>query len=377
MKRNVYIMFIISLLQGMVFYAPIATLYRTAHGLSVFQITITESLFFILCLLMEIPWGIIADKIGYKKTMIFCCGLYFVSKVIFWQASGFVWFLIERIMLGIVFAGLSGVDTSILYLSCEKGESQKIFGIYNALGTVGLLAASVVYSIFVGNNFKLAGLLTVISYGLAMVLSLGLKEVKNKGKYENCLGETKNIVFDMLKNKNLLLLLISIALLSETLHMFTVFLNQVQYEKCSMTTSNMGYAYILLTLVGLCGVFSAKFTKKLGSVYFGNFLFGAAGIACIVLAFTRSVGISIVSILLLQAINSLFQPLQLELQNKQIRTDNRATALSINAMLVDCICIGINLFYGYLAGINLSMTFIFGFLICVLGLVLHVNYTLK
>ena len=90
-------MYIISLLQGMVFYAPIATLYRTTQGLSVFQITLTESLFFILCLLMEIPWGIMADSIGYKKTMIFCCGLYFVSKIVFWQAAGFGWFLIERI----------------------------------------------------------------------------------------------------------------------------------------------------------------------------------------------------------------------------------------------------------------------------------------
>ena len=71
MKRNVYIMYIISLLQGMVFYAPIATLYRTAQGLSVFQITITESLFFILCLLMEIPWGIIVDGVKVHPTFLY------------------------------------------------------------------------------------------------------------------------------------------------------------------------------------------------------------------------------------------------------------------------------------------------------------------
>ena len=178
MKRNVYIMYIISLLQGMVFYAPIATLYRTSQGLSVFQITLTESLFFILCLLMEIPWGVIADKIGYRKTMVICCGLYFVSKIVFWQATGFVWFLMERIMLGVVFAGLSGVDTSILYLSCEEGESQKVFGIYNSLGTVGLLVSAVIYSIYVKDDFKLAGFLTVISYGISMIMSFYLVEVK-------------------------------------------------------------------------------------------------------------------------------------------------------------------------------------------------------
>lgn len=34
---------------------------------------------------------------------------------------------------------------------------------------------------------------------------------------------------------------------------------------------------------------------------------------------------------------SLFQPLQTELQNRQISTDNRATALSVNAVIIDSV----------------------------------------
>lgn len=123
----------------MVFYGPIATLYRQAQGISVFQITVIESISLALCILLEIPWGIVADKIGYKKTMIFCCGLYFISKIIFWQATGFFDFLSERIMLSIVLAGFSGVDSGIIYLSCKNGNSQKAFGIYNSMGMTGLL----------------------------------------------------------------------------------------------------------------------------------------------------------------------------------------------------------------------------------------------
>ena len=65
----------------------------------------------------------VADKIGYKKTMCFCCALYFSSKLVFWKADVFAEFLLERVMLSIVIAGLSGVDSSILYLSCNKGET--------------------------------------------------------------------------------------------------------------------------------------------------------------------------------------------------------------------------------------------------------------
>ena len=110
-------MYAISLLQGMVFYGPVATLYRQQQGVSVFQITVIESISLILCILMEIPWGVIADKIGYKRTMVFCCSLYFISKIVFWQAAGFGWFLAERIMLSVVVSGLSGVDARIIYIS--------------------------------------------------------------------------------------------------------------------------------------------------------------------------------------------------------------------------------------------------------------------
>lgn len=65
LKKNIYLMYAISCLQGMVFYGPIATLYRQAQGVTVFEITLIESISLVLCLLLELPWGIIADRIGY------------------------------------------------------------------------------------------------------------------------------------------------------------------------------------------------------------------------------------------------------------------------------------------------------------------------
>ena len=152
MKKNLYIMYAMALLQGMVFYSPIATLYRQAQGVTVFQITVIESISLALGILLEIPWGIVADKIGYRKTMVFCSGLYFVSKIIFWKATGFGGFLAERILLSVVLAGYSGVDSSILYLSCDGKDTQKVFGVYNSLGTVGLLIAAAVFSVFVQDD---------------------------------------------------------------------------------------------------------------------------------------------------------------------------------------------------------------------------------
>ena len=366
-NRNIYLMYAISLLQGMIFYGPIATLYRQAQGVSVLQITVIESISLILCLLLEFPWGVIADKIGYKRTILFCCVLYFLSKIVFWQASGFGGFLLERVMLSVIIAGLSGVDTAFLYLSCKKGESQKVFGIYNSLGTAGLLLASLLFSLFVGSNYRLAGFLTVISYGLAAFLSLGLTEVKQE---KERVSGSKGLLLPLrqiFKYKNLLLFLIGIALLNETHQTVTVFLNQLQYEKCGLGSATMGYIYILVTLAGLCGTWSYRLTRRLGDFRFTAFLYGSAAFACILLAVTKSPWLSVLGILMLRIVFSLFQPLQTELQNRQIHTENRATALSVNAVIIDSVGAGTNIAFGTLAEKNLSVAFLSGGGMCILG----------
>ena len=55
LNRNLRIMLIMSLLQGMVFYAPIATLYRRASGLTVFEITLIESVCMVVSMGLKMP----------------------------------------------------------------------------------------------------------------------------------------------------------------------------------------------------------------------------------------------------------------------------------------------------------------------------------
>ena len=119
LKRNIFCMCAIALLQGMVFYAPVATLYRRAAGVSVFEISLIEAVSLALCVALEVPWGYLADRLGYRRTMVLCCGLYFISKLVFWQADSFGDFLTERILLAVVQAGLKACG----YLDSRKVAS--------------------------------------------------------------------------------------------------------------------------------------------------------------------------------------------------------------------------------------------------------------
>ena len=368
MRRNLFCMYAIALLQGMVFYGPVATLYRQTRDVSVAQITLIESISLALCLLLEIPWGVLADKLGYRTTMVSCCFLYLLSKIVFWQASGFGWFLVERVILSVALSGISGVDTSILYLSRGRADSQRVFGIYNSLQMAGLLTAAVTFSLLIQDNYALAGQLTVLSYGTAALFSLGLAPVPCPHRFSP--RQAVTLLGQTLGNKSLLLFLCSVALLTEAHQTITVFLNQLQYELCGLPDAAIGGLYIAATLLGLMGMCSARLTRRTGLVPAALLFYGGATGACAALALTHTALPSVCAILTLRLCNTLFQPLQMTLQNRQVSAQHRATALSIYAMVTDSVGIGVNLTFGVLAEASLSLAFWFGSAICLTGLAL-------
>lgn len=72
----------------------------------------------------------------------------------------------------------------------------------------------------------------------------------------------------------LFLFLTAVAFLSETHQTITVFLNQLQYERCGMGNAMIGYIYIAVTMIGMCGIESAWFTRKTGNRAAGIILGG-------------------------------------------------------------------------------------------------------
>lgn len=325
-KQNIYIMYAIALLQGMVFYAPVATLYRQMAGLTLTQIAMIESVFLVFSLAMELPWGIAADRIGYRKTMIFSCCLYFLSKVIFWQADSFEDFLVERLMLGVVLAGFSGVDSSILYLSCKEGNSQNVFDCYNAFGTAGLLFSAWFYTIFIGTNYRMAAWMTVISYGAAALLSWGITEVyERESNQKQSVRLFLSMLWKTLKNRRFLLFLVGFSFYSEAVQMVTVWLNQNQYLKCGMSETDIGWVYIAVTVITLVSIFSKQVTDAAGRIRFPVIVFITAMVLNLILADTYSPFVSFGCIAVLAAADSLLRPLISELLNQHVEVNDRAT----------------------------------------------------
>ena len=368
LSGNIPLMYAITFFQGMVFYAPVASLYRQARGLTLGQIALIESISFLLSLALELPWGLIADRIGYRLTMIVSCVVYFLSKAVFWQARSFHVFLLERVLLSAAIAGLSGLTDSILCLSCSPDKSQEVLGRCEAFGTAGLLVSAGLFSLFIGDDYSLAALATVISYALAALLSLGIREVRfPEAARRSQLRDFLRLLLSTLKNRRFLLLLAAVALYTETTQAVTVWLNQNQYLRCGIPVQAMGLIYLAVSGVSLCSAFSRRVSDKTGPLALGAGAAFLSGLMCLLLIWTRSGLLSVSAVMLMSAGSALAGPLYTLVFNRQVQTADRATQLSIYALIMDVTSAGASLAYGRTADFSLSGAFALGAVVCALS----------
>lgn len=370
-KIYIYLLYAAVLLQGMVFYGPVATLYRQAHGLSVYDITLIESISLTVMILLEIPWGYVADKIGYKKTIIACNILFFASKIIFWKADNFFMFALERLFLSVVLAGLSGCDTTYLYLSAGKENCQRVFDMYEAMGTAGLIVASLIFSVCVKDNYETAAFLTVISYGAAMLVSLFWGEVKPEADECSTVKGTNSIADSFIRDKGFIMFLIASSLLTESSQTITVFLSQIQYLQSGILPQYMGYIYILVTVSGMLAAYSHKIINRMGEGTTVKLLFFTGCISCILMALAFNPDLSVLCVVLMRISTAVFIPVSMNIENRRITTASRATVLSVYSSIMNVSAIIINLIFGKMADINIRYAMASGAILCAGGLALY------
>lgn len=368
MRKNIIIMYTISLLQGMVFYASISTLYRQANGITLLQMGIIESIFSFLTIVLEVPWGILCDQVGYKKTLITCNGIYLLSKIVFYQAHSFFSFLLERVLLAIVISGLSGCDTALLYESIDERESTKVFGIYNSCGTLGLLLASLIFSLCIKDDISKTALWTIPPYVIAFFLTFLLRDVKKQERERSI--SIKDITSICREKKSLLLFILAVSLFNETVHTLGTFYNQLQYDRVGISMEWFGIIYTLITICTLSSAMVGKIVRYINEEKLISVLYIVALIPCILLYFTTSPILSILCIAVLQVSEAFFYPLTNTILNDSI-TSNRATILSCYSLLMNCNGMLTNVVFGKTADINLLVAIAMGIVFLLVGFMLY------
>lgn len=347
-------MCIVSFLQGLVFYGPIATIFRQYRGLSLYQIFLLESIFTLSMIILEIPWGHFSDKFGYKKTLIVSYFLFFLSKIVFYKSYNFYGFLLEAIVISMSISGISGCDSALIYLSVGEKESERAFSLYSAASAGGFFTASFLSTFIIKKSLDFPVLLTIFPYGIAFILIFFIKDVEYDKKDISIKNSLKNIV----QNKNVFIFIIAIALIGETTHSICIFLNGPKYLNVGIELKYFGLLTAFMQIICLASAKAYKLSKNFGHRIVFNSLLLVITIASFLLAYSKDAIITVILIALIEGAFALVQPLSLDIQNKSIKTADRATILSMYAMIGDIIASATNIAIGKAADISLEFSFI-------------------
>ena len=163
-----------------------------------------------------------------------------------------------------------------------------------------------------------------------------------------------------------MLLVVCWALYGVVLSTVCTWLSQNQYLRCGMSSRAMGWVYIAVSAASMAGVFSQRATDKVGR---GRSVLGAlalTGAACVTLTLTRSAVLSVGCILFMEGSYALISPLMSQVWNRQVATADRATQLSIYAVLGEAVAAGSTLVLGRAADMSLDTAFWLGGAVCIL-----------
>lgn len=370
MKRNIIVFFVLAFLHGLVFYSSVSTLYKISSGITLAQMGVIDGVLSIITVLFEVPWGIICDRIGYRKTLIISNFVYFLSKVVYFKATSFSMFLLERVLLGVAIAGLSGCDSALIYLSTDKEKSAGIFGKMSMFGILGMCVASLSFSLFFKDDFRGAALWTAVAYFIASGLTFFLKDIKEEKESKEKVN-AKKVVHALL---DIAPLLVASALLTESTHMLSTFYNQLQYERVGIPVAWYGILYMLMQICALSTGMLGKMTEKIRKETLAEIVMVIALICSFTLIFVTTAVLSVMIFALLLVAENVYFAILDTLENESIHGLPRATVLSLFSLARNGVIFFADTSFGIAAEHSLTTAYILAGCFMTISLIFFVKW---
>lgn len=232
----------------LLFYYSIIYLFLTqVKNFSASQILLSEAFFTTSCLVLQIPMGILVDKLGKKKSLVFAnlCMCIFIAILMLTQ--NYVQLLITLFIdaVGYVVKGIC--ETNILYDSLPRGKKRgHLYSTIDGVGSARYYIIDAVTSLIAGFTFVIQPylplILCLIGNIIATILSTRFKHTQmpseesspktSDSDAKEYLKQLKEAISFSIKSKRMLCLLIFFGLISGLNYNLTTFrggiLKQIQ-----------------------------------------------------------------------------------------------------------------------------------------------------
>lgn len=375
---------IIRFLQSFHLYIHAYALILLGRGLTLVQITALESIVIAVIFLMEIPTGVIADRIGRKWSIVAAIFFMMSAEALFLVASSYPVYIVVSTLTGIGFAFASGAIEAIVYdsLPLENRETamKRAMGSINSWARIAFFIAPIVGAIIMGD---LVPSRTVIAIGLtatvllvAVLISLTLQEPADEWEKEkaNSLTILREGIAELRANVELKRLMILVIFTTPFTSILIVTLAAPYLALNNVSPFVIGLS---LSLGSLMGVFTQRYAYKFEEILGQDraiwILLLLPGVMYWLLAGVSGAILPVIIIILMYGTNDMKTPLFSAYQNSLIASKNRATVLSLMNMFLNLFVAIVAPIYAAVGTTSLTLTFvIMGSVIIIATLILGV-----
>ena len=140
--KNIRYMTAISIVTSIDFFSSIEVAYFLGKSLSLSQLYMIYSIFSVLIFLLEVPSGYIADKLGYKITMLLGYFFGILGSLGFIFGNGFKIIVLSYFFMALMTSLISGTEDALIYESLVECKKETQFEeIYSKIKAYGYSAS--------------------------------------------------------------------------------------------------------------------------------------------------------------------------------------------------------------------------------------------
>lgn len=269
-KRNLTALYLIKIAKWMNLIMPVIVLFYKSNGLTMQDIFLLQSAYSFTLMILEIPTGYFADKVGRKTSILIGSILGFSGYLVYSLLFGFWQFVIAEIILGVSQSLVSGADSALLYdtliAAKQNDKYTRLEGRITSIGNFGEAFAGIIGGLLAVSSLRTPFYVQTCVALIALPAALMLIEppILSQQKKPR-LKDVFNIIYSVLHG-NLKLkwnTLFSAIIGASTLTI--AWFAQPYFGLIKLPISMYGVVWAFLNLsVGLAAMYAWRVEKKFG-----------------------------------------------------------------------------------------------------------------
>jgi MFS transporter, PPP family, 3-phenylpropionic acid transporter len=337
---------------------PLFADYCKDRGLSGIQTGIMISIVPLMMFLVQPFYGMLADRLGYKKCFLLSSFLAALSYIFYLFSGGFAYLFIITVFMALFYNALQPLLDS-LSLKLVQDNPAFSYGKLRIAGAAGWSFTGIITGQLIdASNTTVIFAISAASMALVFIFSFSLTPDTEKIPAES--SQSFKHVGEIFRNKNLVFLLVCVFLISAGTSTIWYFYS-IYMKENGASASLVGYG---LSFQGLCELplfyFSAKIIARLGIKTTLLVTVFATVARMLLYAFVKNPATAIFIELLHGISWSLFWVVCVEYVNKLVQDDWRATGQSLlSAAYYGAGYIAGNLWTGYLHDTKMTIADVF------------------